>query len=305
MERIERKTYEPFKPRHAIQLAAPHTWAASVMPALVGCALAQHAQGSIDALLACMLMAICVLMQSSVNAFNDYFDFIKGTDTEADQLEADDSTLVNDRVDPRCALALAIGLLAAAFASGSFVIWRCGPIPLLIALVGAVAVVLYSAGRTPLSALPLGEAVSGIVMGGLIPLACFQCLTGDMVPLVLIFALPEVIGVALIMMTNNACDREKDIAAQRRTLPVLLGRTRTRAAYHGLLIGWMALICAICMISFPESAPWLPFLLLGCLPIVKGLWKNPLIQTSRIAAMGSVISLNVALGAFYGLLILA
>lgn len=301
----EQNAFEPFKLRHAIQLAAPHTWPASVMPVLVACALARHETGAMDPIMAFVLLAICVLMQSSVNAFNDYFDFVKGTDSAADELEADDSTLVNDGVDPRSALILASCLLACAFGLGIWIIWRCGVVPLLIALVGAAAVVLYSAGRTPISSLPLGEAVSGCVMGGLIPLACFFCLTGRLSAFALACSLPCIIGVALIMMTNNACDIEKDETAGRRTLPVLLGRERTRTVYRSLIILWLAALCALCGLFFQNGAIWLPFMLLASIPLVKALWKNPLVQPSRIAAMGGIVSLNVALGAFYALCIMS
>lgn len=77
--------------------------------------------------------------------------------------------------------------------------------------------VVYSAGKTPVSYLPIGEAVSGGVMGGLIPLACYQALTGDLNWLMLLWAVPEIIGVGLIMMTNNTCDMRKTfpLAAKR------------------------------------------------------------------------------------------
>lgn len=303
MDTMQSASYEPFKLRHALQLAAPQTWPASVVPVLIGCALAYHAQESISAVMACVLLLICVLMQSSVNTFNDYFDYIKGTDTEEDLLEADDSTLVNDKVDPRCALGLAIALLIVAFALGVYVIARCGLIPLWIALVGAAVVVLYSAGKTPISSLPLGEAASGIVMGGLIPLACSFCLTGTLDFLVLLFSVPLIIGIGLIMMTNNACDIEKDIEARRRTLPVLVGRRRTRHLYHGLIVVWMVALCILTGIWFTQGAIMLPFMLLVAIPLMKALWKNPLTAQSRIAGMGSIASLNAVFGAFYALAI--
>lgn len=174
--------------------------------------------------MACVLLAICILMQASVNTFNDYYDFVKGADSADDDVEVSDATLVYNNVNPACALRLGIGFLVAAFLLGAYVIWQAGWIPLAIGVVGAVFVVVYSAGKTPVSYLPIGEAVSGGVMGGLIPLACYQALTGDLNWLMLLWAVPEIIGVGLIMMTNNTCDIEKDIPvgppnAARETRP--------------------------------------------------------------------------------------
>ena len=211
----------PLSPRLALQLAAPHTRPAAIMPVLVATACALANTGSLDVGMAWLLLLICILMQASVNTFNDYFDFIKGTDTAEDNVEASDSVLVYNDVNPRSALGLAIGFLAVAFLLGLYVVWKTGPVPLVIALIGAVIVVMYSGGKTPLSYLPVGEAVSGIVMGGLIPLACYQVLSGTFTFMALFWATPTIIGVGLIMMTNNTCDIEKDIEASRRTLPVL------------------------------------------------------------------------------------
>ena len=289
----------PLSPRLALQLAAPHTWPAAIMPVLVAAACALANTGSLDVGMAWLLLLICILMQASVNTFNDYFDFIKGTDTAEDNVEASDSVLVYNDVNPRSALGLAIGFLTVAFLLGLYVIWKAGPVPLVIALIGAVIVVMYSGGKTPLSYLPVGEAVSGIVMGGLIPLASYQVLSGTFTFMALLWATPTIIGVGLIMMTNNTCDIEKDIEASRRTLLVLLGRERARALYHALMVVWVLAILAIVAIWFPRGIVVLPFLALGCYPLMMGLWKNPLAAPTRIGAMGQICSVNVALGAFY------
>ena len=188
----------PLSPRLALQLAAPHTWPAAIMPVLVAAACALANTGSLDVGMAWLLLLICILMQASVNTFNDYFDFIKGTDTAEDNVEASDSVLVYNDVNPRSALGLAIGFLTVAFLLGLYVIWKAGPVPLVIALIGAVIVVMYSGGKTPLSYLPVGEAVSGIVMGGLIPLASYQVLSGTFTFMALLWATPTIIGVGLI-----------------------------------------------------------------------------------------------------------
>lgn len=289
----------PLSPRLALQLAAPHTWPAAIMPVLVAAACALANTGSLDVGMAWLLLLICILMQASVNTFNDYFDFIKGTDTAEDNVEASDSVLVYNDVNPRSALGLAIGFLVVAFLLGLYVVWKTGPVPLIIALIGAVIVVMYSGGKTPLSYLPVGEAVSGIVMGGLIPLACYQVLSGTFTFMALLWATPTIIGVGLIMMTNNTCDTEKDIEASRRTLPVLLGREKARTLYHALMVVWILAILAIVGIWFPRGIVVLPFLALGCYPLMMGLWKNPLAAPTRIGAMGQICSVNVALGAFY------
>lgn len=289
----------------ALQIAAPHTWPAAILPALIAMACAAANGYTVSAVMALVLLAICILMQAAVNTFNDYYDYVKGSDSAEDNVDPTDAVLVYNNVNPRSALMLAVGFLVVAFALGAYVIWQAGWIPLAIGIVGAIVVVLYSAGKTPISYLPIGELMSGFVMGGLIPLACYQALTKCFDPLMLVWALPTIIGVGLIMLTNNTCDVEKDIESGRKTLPVLLGRSRARALYHALVWIWIALIIVNVLIWFSGGWPVLVFMLAASIPLLKVLLSNPLEPPARIGAMAQICSVNIALGAFYAAAVFA
>ncbi|MBR5260326.1 MAG: prenyltransferase [Eggerthellaceae bacterium] len=291
--------YQPLTPKLAWQLAAPHTWPASIMPIAVATAAAYATNGSVSFSMSVTLLVICVLMQSAVNTFNDYFDYVKGTDSEADNVEVSDAVLVYNNVNPKSAKHLAIGMLVIAFILGIYPIYIAGWIPLAFGLVGALIVVLYSGGKTPISYLPLGEAVSGVVMGGLIPIASYHVLSGVLDPLMIIWSIPTIIGIGLIMLTNNTCDIEKDIVAERNTLPVVLGRGKSVKLYHALVICWIIAIVAIVGLWFTGGLIVMPFMLLSIYPLVKALFSNPIIPQSRVGAMAQICSLNIALGAFY------
>lgn len=298
-------SYNRFTAKMAFDLAAPHTWPASITPVAIAASLAIATGHPISATLTIALLGICILMQSSVNTFNDYYDFVKGTDSSDDDVDPTDAVLIYNNVNPTCALLYAIALLVTAFLLGGYVIYHAGPIPLAIGVIGAVFVVLYSAGKTPISYLPLGEAVSGIVMGGLIPLACYQVLTGLLTPLAVLWAVPEILGIGLIMFTNNTCDIEKDTVAHRRTLSVLLNREKARRLYHAIMWLWLIAIILIVGIFFTQGLIMLPFLLLSTYPLLKALRNNPLAPQSRQAAMSQICSVNIALGAWYAAAILA
>ena len=289
----------------ALQIAAPHTWPAAILPALIAMACAAANGYTASAVMALVLLVICILMQAAVNTFNDYYDYVKGSDSAEDNVDPTDAVLVYNNVNPRSALMLAVGFLVVAFALGAYVIWQAGWIPLVIGIVGAIVVVLYSAGKTPISYLPIGELMSGFVMGGLIPLACYQALTKCFDPLMLVWALPTIIGVGLIMLTNNTCDVEKDIESGRKTLPVLLGRSRARALYHALVWIWIALIIVNVLIWFSGGWPVLVFMLAASIPLLKALLSNPLAPPARIGAMAQICSVNIALGAFYAAAVFA
>lgn len=297
--------YGRFTARMALNLAAPHTWPAAILPVSVATACAAVNGSTLSASMIFILLAICILMQSSVNTLNDYYDYVKGSDSADDDVDPNDAVLVYNNVNPKAALALAIGMLIAAFALGGYVIWQTGWIPLLIGVVGAVFVVFYSAGKTPISYLPIGEAVSGIVMGGLIPLACYYVYTHELSALPLIWAVPEILGIGLIMFTNNTCDVEKDIEADRHTLSVLVGRDTARKMYHGIIYLWIVAIIAVLAIFYQGGLVLVPFMLLATYPLLKALIGNPLAPHTRVAAMSQVCSVNIALGAWYTASILA
>lgn len=299
------RAYGRFTAQMALDIAAPHTWPAAILPVAVATSLAIATGYQVSATLAVVLLAICILMQSSVNTFNDYYDYVKGTDSSEDDVDPTDAVLIYNNVNPRSALLFAIALLISAFVLGGYVIYHAGLIPLAIGAVGAVFVVLYSAGKTPISYLPLGEAVSGIVMGGLIPLACYQVLTGVLTPLAMLWVLPEILGIGLIMFTNNTCDIEKDIMAHRRTLSVLLNREIARTLYHAILWLWLIAVILIVGVFFTQGLIMIPFMLLSAYPLLKALRNNPLAPNTRQAAMSQICSVNIALGAWYAAAILA
>ena len=113
--------HNPLTLKMAINLAAPHTWPAAIMPTLVALCVASNST-PLSVTMSLTLLVIVTLMQSAVNTFNDYYDYVKGTDSEEDNVDASDAVLVYNNVNPKSALALAIGMLVCAFALGIYAI---------------------------------------------------------------------------------------------------------------------------------------------------------------------------------------
>ncbi len=283
----------------ALQLAAPHTWPAAIIPVLIAYCASMHMQGSASLLCAFVLLAISILLQSSVNAINDYFDFIKGTDTDDDNVEADDAVLIYNDINPSSVRNLSIALIVSAFILGIYIIYIAGIVPLLIALIGAAVIFLYSGGKTPISYLPIGEAVSGFVMGGLITFASFYALTRQADWFVFVLAIPAIIGIALIMLSNNISDIEKDAEAKRRTLCVLLGCKRAAVLYRTLLALWMLSVLAISLACFIQGIFIVIVGLIIAYPTFMRLFTAPFVPEGRIALMGHILQANIILNGFY------
>lgn len=293
--------YGSFTPSLAFQLAAPHTWVAALTPILLAYTYtAITYSGNISFLLAFILLFISVAMQSVANILNDYFDYKKGTDSLDNSSEdAFDAVLVYNNLNPKSVLAYAIVLLVITAALGFYLVSITGLPLLVIGLVGAVVVIIYSAGKTPISYLPIGEFISGIVMGGLITLASCYVLSGILDFTVLLISIPCIIGIGMILFTNNTCDIEKDIIAHRKTLSVVLGRDRSLKTYRAMIIVWLIAIIAIIGVFFAPGMPIVLLLVLSAFPTLRAIFSNPMNQKSRDGAMAQIVTLNVIFTSFY------
>lgn len=302
-----KNTYTTLSPSLAFQLAGPHTWVAAVTPILLAYTYTGITySGNINFFLALILLIISVAMQSAVNVLNDYFDFKKGTDSlENSSEDAFDAVLVYHNINPKTVLIYAIALLVVAGALGIYLVIITGWPLLVIGLLGALAVVLYSAGRTPISYLPIGEFVSGIVMGGLITLASCYVLSGILDLRVLLISLPCIVGIGMILFTNNTCDIEKDILAHRKTLSVVLGRQTAMRTYRATIVFWLLIIIVIVGIFYAPGMPFILLLVLAAFPTLRAILANPLNQKSRDGAMAQIITLNILFIAFYCIALLA
>ena len=109
-------SYSSLNPSLAFQLSGPHTWAAALTPVLLAYIYSGITySGNINFILALILLAISILMQSAVNVLNDYFDYKKGTDSlENSSEDAFDAVLVYNHLNPRTVLLYAIYLLVLA-----------------------------------------------------------------------------------------------------------------------------------------------------------------------------------------------
>jgi 1,4-dihydroxy-2-naphthoate octaprenyltransferase len=275
--------------KNAVGLAAPHTWAASVFPVLLGSLLSVALAGRFDPFVFAPLLGAAVLLQASVNTINDYYDFVKGVDLKENSDEPDDAVLLYNNINPKRVLLLGVIYMGAAALLGLYPVYRGGVLTLLLGAVGCLVVVAYSAGKRPISYLPLGELVSGGVLGGLLTAAAFSAFTGRVDPRVFPLSAPLIIGIGLIMMTNNTCDIERDRRSGRRTLPALLGRERARRLYRLFAGLWLLSILASVLLRFPMGAPAACLALASAAPAMLRLFRAPLIPMRRGACMGAVM----------------
>ena len=283
----------------SLQLAAPHTWIASVGPVIFGILFCKLEKYPLSFWKSILLILACILMQSSVNTLNDYVDFIKGNDSEKDYVEESDAVLIYNLVPPKQVLILGLIYLFLGAILGIIACRGSGLLPLLIGGIGGLIVLLYSGGPYPISYLPIGELVSGFVMGILIPLGVAAVTDGRLHKEIFLYALPLMIGIGLIMMTNNGCDIEKDLEAKRHTLAVLLGRKNTKNLYHILIVFWLSLISILTIYLFGIVGFITPVLILLGYRCFKLLIKSELLAHKRVEQMKNIVKANIIVNMAY------
>jgi len=302
---IRRKGYKRLTVRSVIELAAPQTWGASVMPVLLAAALTIAHTGTLPVLLFFSILATAVCLQCAVNTFNDYSDFMAGVDRPENCIDPTDASLVYNDYEPVLAFVLGIGFILLGFVCGLYAIITVGPELLIFGGIGAAVVFFYSYGLLPLCYTPIGEALSGLVMGGIIPIACFYAMTGELSWTVVLYSIPVIITISLIMLANNGCDIEKDAASGRLTLPVRKGRPAA-LKLHALLFA-TAMVCAglVIWLRFPNGLWLLPLFCAWLIPQEYQMMKTGLLPENRIRSLMLATGTNIRLNAVYIAMILA
>ncbi len=210
-------------------LARPPTLPASVAPVAVGVAAGALA-GRVSWPLTAVMLAVALLLQIGTNMANEYADFRRGVD------QVDSVGIAGFLVTGHMTAALirrwAAGTFLVALLLGMVLVAARGPLLLGLGALGAAAAGLYNAGRRPLSATPLGEAVVFLIMGPIEVMAAELAAVGRATPVGLLASLAVGCTVASILMANNLRDRVPDRERGRRTVAVLLG---PRDAHRGLV----------------------------------------------------------------------
>jgi len=301
---IRRKGYQRMTLRSVVELAAPQTWGASVMPVLLAAALTIARTGEARVPLLFSLLATSVCLQCAVNTLNDYSDFMSGVDRRENCDDPTDASIIYHDYEPVLAFVIGMGFILLGLVCGLYAILTVGPELLVFGAIGAAVVFFYSYGLLPLSYTPIGEALSGVVMGGIIPFACVYAMTGALSWMTVIYSLPIMVTIGLIMLTNNGSDIEKDFESRRMTLPSRIGRNATLKLHTALLAAAMACVAVIVLIRFPGSIWVLPLFCAWIIPQEYRLVKAGLTPENRVRSMSLATGINIRLNAVYIAMIL-
>ncbi|NJD01230.1 MAG: prenyltransferase [Ruminiclostridium sp.] len=203
-----------------IKLMDLKTLVAGIVPVILGSVYSWYAFGKFDAGFLILLAVAMILLQSSTNMINDYFDFRRGSDKKEKEYE---KALVSGEVTLKQVLIIAIVYKLTAFIIGIFIAGQTSYYILLVAIVGEIISDLYAYGPLPISYTPLGEVISGITMGIGITATVIFIQSGVLSLQTVLIAVPTSIFIGTVLLSNNLSDISEDREVGRKTLPILIG----------------------------------------------------------------------------------
>ncbi|MCP4643659.1 MAG: 1,4-dihydroxy-2-naphthoate polyprenyltransferase, partial [bacterium] len=211
-----------------ILAARPKTLPAAVAPVIVGTAMAYasglpHWPSAVCALLG------AALIQIGTNLANDYFDFVKGTDT--DDRKGPTRATQAGFVAPGVMLRAAVFVFALVLVPGAYILWRGGWPFLIIGILSIACGVLYTGGPYPLGYVGLGDVFVLVFFGPVAVVGTYYLQTYVITPDSLIAGLAVGLMSVALLAVNNMRDVDEDRRAGKRTLAVRFGRGFARVEY--------------------------------------------------------------------------
>ncbi len=236
-----------------ISAARPRTLPASASPVIAASAYA-FATGGFRWLPALLCLLFALLAQIASNMANDYFDYVKGSDT-AERVGPRRAVASGD-ISPRAMLVGTFIVLGFACFIGLGLVaclgWETGWTLIPVGAVIALFALAYTAGPYPLAYHGLGDLTVFLFFGLIAVNFTYYVQTLQFDQTVLCLSIAEGLLSINILLVNNYRDMEEDALSNKRTTVVIFGRRFARTWYllngtvavagmfpHLLNLGWL------------------------------------------------------------------
>lgn len=212
----------------------PWSLSASLMPTLLGCAIAyKYGHSDFNWLTVVFTSFTVVSVHGAGNLVNTYFDYTKGIDGRL----SEDRTLVDQILSKEEVCTLG-AMLYAAGCVGFLLLVAISPAKMehlaLVYFGGLSSSFLYTGG-IGLKYIALGDVLILIIFGPISVLFAFMAQTGYVEWATIYYAIPLALNTEAILHSNNTRDLEVDRQKGIVTLAILVGHTASRVLYAFLL----------------------------------------------------------------------
>ncbi len=232
-----------------LKLVELPTKVASMIPFLLGSAYAWFRFDTFRADLFALMLVSLLCFDMTTTAINNLFDYVKAAKKSGYGYE-EHNAIVKYKMNPWLVFLLIVMMFLISVAAGITLVFQTTLVVLVLGALSFGVGILYSFGPIPISRMPLGEIFSGLFMGFVITFVAAYIHSPGEIPghpgelaslfldsgiislhinisevlLILLISIPTILGIANIMLANNICDMEDDIANKRYTLPHYIGK---------------------------------------------------------------------------------
>lgn len=244
---------------------------ASIVPVVLGVAVAFHAMGELAWWPAIFTLIAAVAVQGGTNVLNDYFDHKNGNDAANREFvrpfSGGSRVIQLGLMTPVEVLFLGTALcgVAAAIAIGLAV--TGAPWVIAFGVAGIISGVFYTARPFSWVSRGLGEVMVALNYGVLMTLGAYYVQAGEVTWNAALASIPVSLLIALVLYINEFPDYRADIATSKRTLVVRLGRERAARLYP--VLGALPFISVGVLVATGVA----PVVSLGALAAIP-LWLN-------------------------------
>lgn len=295
-----------------LKLVELRTKIASVIPFIIGSLYTLYAFDNFDIINALLMFASMIIFDMTTTSINNYIDYTTAYKKDGYGYEVHNAITA-------CGLStthvryLIYTMLSLSSLLGILLVLRTNWIILILGILCFTIGILYTFGPLPISRTPFGEIFSGVTMGliltfitiyihifnqGILNVGLANGTLSIIISLnplisIVFICIPLICCIANIMLANNLCDMEEDIANKRYTLPIYIGKKASLTLWGMLYyLSYSAIIVSVLL----KILPVITLLTLVTLPMLqRNISRFKLKQAKRetfILSIKNFISFN-------------
>lgn len=232
------------------QLADPKIWVASVVPMMLGTAMAYRKTQSIHWGWFVLTITGIFMLEIGKNGINEAVDYISGADRfvtpeNRNSFSGGKKTIVDGILSLKEVWIISWTTIVLGSAAGIIItVWR-SPIIVWIGIAGLFAAIFYSQPPLKLAYRGLGGIVVGLTFGPMLTTGAYAVQTLTIGTDAMTLGVPIGLLIMNVLLINQFPDAEADRAAGKMTAVVRLGRKRSAVVYALIYVTTYASIGAI------------------------------------------------------------
>lgn len=265
---------------------------ATIVPVLLGYSLAWHDTSVFIGTRFLLTLFGAIFIHAGTNLANDYFDHLAGCD-EANPTPtpfSGGSRVIQDgTINPGKILFASLTFFILGSAIGLYLNYLCGRnVILILGMIGVTLGFFYSAGPLRIGYGGFGELATGIGFGPLMVMGAYYVGAQHLSFGVFLVSIPVGILIALVLFINEFPDYVGDKAVGKRTLVVVLGKSKAVILYHILLLALYAVIALLVAVKL------LPYFCLAAFLTLPMAFKAFRVSKSNYEKIYELLPVNAA-----------